>query len=374
MRKCPYCAEEIQEQAVVCKHCSRGVPTAERPYWLGSGGQSYGPYTKDEVLRYATVDSTIANGDAWVRIQQHPEFRGYNRNVKKPRPTDGALVPLERKNAGPRGVPSRVLWGVIGLAALVLGALILTGFGLAAWQRHRNEVVASRAQKQQAAAAEARLDADLRALDSLPDTAAPDAVSMACRSAQRASSDQNLEGRMSMSDSQRVRCADASLKVAQKRLGENDVAQARTAFDLAKFYGPAASSSVEFEGRLQEAEEKARRRADSDRRAVVQAQTQTQAASGGRSGARAAEDCISGNDWFGCSDKDYFKTLVGYAASQDSEAFGQGLALGILTGKCVNFQDGEQVHITDTAVFSGLVELRRSGELSEYWTNIEAVK
>jgi len=83
---------------------------------------------------------------------------------------------------------------------------------------------------------------------------------------------------------------------------------------------------------------------------------------------------ISGNNWFGCTDREYFKEIVGYAVDQDNQAFQQALAAGIYSGICILFNNGETVYLTDTAIFSGLVRIRRQGETQEYWTNIEAIK
>jgi hypothetical protein len=82
---------------------------------------------------------------------------------------------------------------------------------------------------------------------------------------------------------------------------------------------------------------------------------------------------ISGDHRFGCSDREYFERLVGYAVQKDNQAFSQGLAAGLLAGTCTMLKAGESVYITDTAIFSGLVEVRRKGETQEFWTNLEAV-
>jgi hypothetical protein len=83
---------------------------------------------------------------------------------------------------------------------------------------------------------------------------------------------------------------------------------------------------------------------------------------------------ISGEHRFGCSDRDYLDKLAGYAVQKDKKAFSQGLAAGLLSGVCTMFKEGEEVYLADTAIFSGLVKVRRKGETQEYWTNLEAVK
>jgi len=59
---------------------------------------------------------------------------------------------------------------------------------------------------------------------------------------------------------------------------------------------------------------------------------------------------------------------------EDFEAFEKALAEGVLNGVCTIFEDGEVVYVTDTAILSGLVRIRRRGETQEYWTNLEAVE
>jgi len=86
------------------------------------------------------------------------------------------------------------------------------------------------------------------------------------------------------------------------------------------------------------------------------------------------EKRIVGEHWFGAVDRRYFKKLIDYAVQQDAEAFNKALAQGLLAGQCTTFRDGETVFVTDSAIFSGSVRVRRKGETREYWTGIEAIK
>lgn len=83
---------------------------------------------------------------------------------------------------------------------------------------------------------------------------------------------------------------------------------------------------------------------------------------------------VSGDSWYGCKDREYHSKLTQYAVQKDSEAFKRALAAGLLTGQCTAFKAGETVYVADTAIFSGLVKVRRRGQTDEFWTNIEAVK
>lgn len=76
----------------------------------------------------------------------------------------------------------------------------------------------------------------------------------------------------------------------------------------------------------------------------------------------------SGDSAVGCQSRNYYETIVRHA-SQDPEAFRQVM----LSGDCVVLAKNETVYIVERALFSGLVKVRRRGELVEYWTASDAV-
>ncbi len=89
---------------------------------------------------------------------------------------------------------------------------------------------------------------------------------------------------------------------------------------------------------------------------------------------KTGERRITSNNFFGCRSKDLHSKLTEYVVNGDMEAFKKLFATGALTNECVLFNAGETVYVVDTAIFSGLVKIRRKGDIAEYWTNIEAIK
>jgi hypothetical protein len=84
---------------------------------------------------------------------------------------------------------------------------------------------------------------------------------------------------------------------------------------------------------------------------------------------------ITGNNWFGCTSKEYFSKLGQYARQKDHEAFQQAYVAGVVAGMVTEFKNGEEVYIVEKAFFlTGLMKVRRKGGTTEYWTNVEAVK
>lgn len=80
--------------------------------------------------------------------------------------------------------------------------------------------------------------------------------------------------------------------------------------------------------------------------------------------AEALEWQIKNSGYFGCQSRESFDKLFSYLVQNDTEAFKDGLGAGVMLG--------EAVLVTDTAIFSGMVKVRRKGETQEYWTVSEA--
>jgi hypothetical protein len=86
------------------------------------------------------------------------------------------------------------------------------------------------------------------------------------------------------------------------------------------------------------------------------------------------EKAIQGKGRIGCVSRADYDKLTSYVAAGDREGFSRLLELGLATGTCVAFKEGETVYVLDVAVLSAAVKVRRQGELNEYWTAIEAVR
>ncbi|OAI27009.1 MULTISPECIES: hypothetical protein [Methylomonas] len=75
----------------------------------------------------------------------------------------------------------------------------------------------------------------------------------------------------------------------------------------------------------------------------------------------------------GCRDQAKLEKLLSYARSKDNEAFTKALLLGVSDGSCAMFQAGESVDVTDVK-WSGLNQVRRRGDIQEYWVVREVLK
>ncbi len=86
----------------------------------------------------------------------------------------------------------------------------------------------------------------------------------------------------------------------------------------------------------------------------------------------AQEREVVRDNHFGCRDREYFDKLHRFVVQGDKDAFTIGLGAGIAAGQCTMFQRGELLFLSDTAVFSGLLKVRRRGEMVDYWMLSEA--
>lgn len=88
--------------------------------------------------------------------------------------------------------------------------------------------------------------------------------------------------------------------------------------------------------------------------------------------AKAESYSINGSSRFGCADWDYYKKVITIAVQEGEEGFTNALLLGIAAGNCVLFKEGETVYLMETGFTA--VKIRREGDITEYWTNLETIK
>lgn len=81
---------------------------------------------------------------------------------------------------------------------------------------------------------------------------------------------------------------------------------------------------------------------------------------------------IEGNNWFGCSRQSDYRLLAHYQQEGDLKVFNQALSDAIQHMRATKFRSGESVYIESTT--SDLVQLRRPGDVREFWTDKEAIR
>lgn len=75
------------------------------------------------------------------------------------------------------------------------------------------------------------------------------------------------------------------------------------------------------------------------------------------------------DNYVGCLKKEDYKVIVGYFVDHDNEAAAQMIA----DGDCVLLKPNLKVYIQDTAIWSGMIQIRLAGTRIAVWTAIEAV-
>lgn len=82
---------------------------------------------------------------------------------------------------------------------------------------------------------------------------------------------------------------------------------------------------------------------------------------------------ITADGYFGCVNRETYTEILMLLAQGDKEAFTDALVACTIYGAATIFEEGEVVYLVDTKVWSGLVQIRRAGEATRYWTMIEAI-
>ncbi len=90
--------------------------------------------------------------------------------------------------------------------------------------------------------------------------------------------------------------------------------------------------------------------------------------------AKGGHTSVQPSEWIGYRDMDTLQRATRLAVEGDKAAYSKLMGNGVARGICNMLKPGEEVFVEDTAMFFGLVKIRREGETNGWWTNSEAVK
>lgn len=83
---------------------------------------------------------------------------------------------------------------------------------------------------------------------------------------------------------------------------------------------------------------------------------------------------ITGDNYFGCTEKERHNALISMISQNDTAAFTKALRRSLASGECIQFIRGSKIFLQDAEMTTGLQRLRLEGEENSYWAVREATK